>query len=190
MREREEERAVKKQTERGCRKRNTKYKKERLLRQEDRQQRKREREKNCCAPPPTTPHLYLSKESSVLAQELKPLSLRAGARCPGAPASFGAGGCGARLASAKPCFSLRDNCQITVLPNAPTTGGMICALSPPPSLFPFSPLSMTPGDIRADRAPDLLSSVVETQLQVTCLIGPEWWINRVKQTMLLLKWHI
>lgn len=43
MRKREGERAAEKQTERGCRKKNMKYKKERLLRQEDRQQRTRER---------------------------------------------------------------------------------------------------------------------------------------------------
>lgn len=47
---------------------------------------------------PTPPHLYLSKESSVLAQELKPLSPCAGALCPGAPASFGAEGCRVWLA--------------------------------------------------------------------------------------------
>lgn len=58
-----------------------------------------EREK-IAPPPPTTPHLYLSKELSVLAQELKPLSPHAGALCPGAPAWFGAGGCRAWLASA------------------------------------------------------------------------------------------
>lgn len=77
--------------------------------------RESERVKIAPPPPPTTPRLYLSKESSVLAQELKPLSPRAGALCPGAPASFGAGGCGAWLASAKPGVSVRDNWQITVL---------------------------------------------------------------------------
>lgn len=71
--------------------------------------------KRLLPPPPTTPRLYLSKQSLVLAQELKPLSPRAGALCPGAPASFGAGGCGAWLASAKLGVSVRDNWQITVL---------------------------------------------------------------------------
>lgn len=52
-REREEERAVKKQTERGWRKKNTEYKKERLLRQEDRQQREREREREKLLRPTT-----------------------------------------------------------------------------------------------------------------------------------------
>lgn len=104
-------------------------------------------------PPPAIPRLYLSKESSVLTQELKPLSPRAGALCPGAPASFGAGGCGAWLASAKLAVSVRDNCQITVLLNVPATGGMICPLSLPPSLFSFHP-----SHIRANRAPDLFSS--------------------------------
>lgn len=62
MREREEERAVKKQTERGCRKKNTKYKKERLLRQEDGQQREREREK---IPPPChpSPHICIYQKN-------------------------------------------------------------------------------------------------------------------------------
>lgn len=66
-------------------------------------------------PPPTSPRQYLSKESSVLAQELKPLSPRAVALCPGVPASAGAGGCGARPASTKPGVSARDKRQITVL---------------------------------------------------------------------------
>ncbi|CAB1456139.1 unnamed protein product, partial [Pleuronectes platessa] len=37
------------------------------------------------------------------------------ASCPGVPASFDAGGCGAWLASAKLDVSVRDNWQITVL---------------------------------------------------------------------------
>lgn len=53
-RERGGERAAEKQTERGSRKKNTKYKKERLLRQEDRQQRTRERESGKRLPTPST----------------------------------------------------------------------------------------------------------------------------------------
>lgn len=46
------------------------------------------------APPPTPQltRLYLSKDPSVLAQELKPLSPGAGALSPGASASSAAGG--------------------------------------------------------------------------------------------------
>lgn len=104
-------------------------------------------------PPPAIPRLYLSKESSVFAPELKPLSPCAGALRPGAPASFSAGGRGALLATAGLGVSVRDNCQIRVLLNLPATGGRILPLSLPPSLFPHS---MTPGDIGADRARDLL----------------------------------
>lgn len=68
---------------------------ERLLRRQlDREQKMRESELEQIAPPPTPhpTHLYLSKEPSVLAQELKPLSPGAGALIPGASASSAAGG--------------------------------------------------------------------------------------------------
>lgn len=83
--------------------------------------------------------LCLSKESSVLAQELKPLSPCAGTLCPGAPASFGTGGCGAWLVMAKQGISVRD-CQITDLLKGPATGGRICPLS----LLPSTPFSFRP----------------------------------------------
>lgn len=173
------------QTERGCRKKNTKYKK-REITETGRQGAEDEMQwAGKDSPSTCIPRLYLSKESPVLAQELKPLSHCAGALRPGAPASFGAWGCGAWLALAKLGGSVRDNCQITVLLNVAATGGMICPLSLLPSLFPSTLFPITPGDIRADRAHDLPSSDIWTLLSATCLICNEWWKNYVKRTHLL-----
>lgn len=82
---------------------------------QDRRELEREQQKKKrCSPVPTTPCLFLSKESSVLAKKMKPLSPCAGALCPGATVSFGAGSCRAWLASAKLGISQTDNWQIRV----------------------------------------------------------------------------
>lgn len=158
---------VKLQTERGCRKKKHKVREREI--ETERQRRKRERVEGDCSPPSTTPppppppaipRLYLSKESSVLTQELKPLSPRTGAFCPGAPASPGAAGCEAWLASAKAArLSERQLSDYSPAERSPATGGMIRPLSPlPPSPLLPPPPPVTPGDFRADRGPDLFSS--------------------------------
>lgn len=164
-RERWKERGRLAEKDRKDRGRKTQSTRKRLLRQVD-----GEGERGKVAlrlPPPTTQCLYLSKESSVLAQELKPLSPCAGALCPGAPASFGARGCRAQLASAKLGISERDNWQITVQQD-------VCCyrwkdLSSIPYSIPFS--SMTPPAVSWQGSLYFITLKQSYRLQICC------WIN-------------
>lgn len=136
----------------------------RLLRQLDREQKMRASELEKIAPPPM-PHptrLYLSKEPSVLAQELKPLSPGAGALSPGASASSAAGG---RRGSASLSKAGRLS-ERQLSDYSPPEGltlqveGSVFYRSLHPAFFLRASLHMTPGAIRADRAPDWLSAAI------------------------------
>lgn len=147
------------QTERGCRRKNTKCGRKRLLRQLDRELKMRESELEKIAPPPP-PHptcLYLSKEPSVLAQEVKPLSPGAGAVIPGASASSAAGG---RWGWAGPgkAGHLSERQLSDYSPPEGRRYRWKGLSSIAPYLPPLPMLHMTPGDIRADRVPDWLSA--------------------------------
>lgn len=111
-----------------------------------------ELEKIAPPPPPHPTRLYLSKEPSVLAQEVKPLSPGAGALIPGASASSAAGGRrgGAGLGKAGHLGErqLSDYSPPEGLRYRWKGLSSITSYLPPPPRR-----RMTPGDIRADRAP-------------------------------------
>lgn len=161
---------------------NTKCRRKRLLRQLDREQKMRESELEKIAPPPS-PHptrLYLSKQPSVLAQELKPLSPGAGAFSPRASASSAAGGRRGPAGLGK-AGRLSERQLSDYSPPEGLRYRWKAPSSITPSIQPFSP-RQPPHDSRSHQSwqgPQLaFRRRLDTAMGLTSAM---WWINWAKK---------